>query len=149
LKFCLVGSCGGHLAELRALSSLYSSREHFFVVNERIELPPEMRGRTYFIRHSERDLLFFVNLWEAWRLLRAERPSVILSTGASPAVPFALVAKLLRIPFLFIEIGTQVTSPSLTGRIMYRLADAFFYQWPGLERHYRRATYGGPIQWSS
>ncbi len=52
-----------------------------------------MVGRTHFIRHSERDWLFLVNLWEAARILSRERPDVILSTGAGPVVPFALVAR--------------------------------------------------------
>jgi UDP-N-acetylglucosamine:LPS N-acetylglucosamine transferase len=102
-----------------------------------------MEGRTYFIRHSERDLLFFVNILEAWSILRREKPALILSTGAGPAVPFALVGKLFRIPIIFIEISAQVTKPSLTGRIMYYLADAFFYQWKTLERYFPKAVYGG------
>ena len=99
----------------------------------------------YFICHSERDWLFFVNLWEAYRIIRRERPDLILSTGAGPAVPFALVGKLFRIPNIFVEISAQVTEPSLTGRIMYRLADRFFYQWKALERYFPKASYGGPL----
>jgi len=143
VKICLVASCGGHLAELRALRPAWERYEHFYVLNERIELPADMEGRTYFIRHSERDPVFFVNLWEAWRILRAERPALILSTGAGPIVPFALVAKLWRIPIIFVEISAQVTRPSLSGRIMYHLADRFFYQWRGLEPYFPDAIYGG------
>ncbi len=95
------------------------------------------------IRRSERDWLLIVNLWEAWRILRAERPDLVLSTGAGPAVPFALVAKLKGTPFVFVETDAQVTRPSLTGRIMYRLADRFFYQWRTLEPYFPQGTYGG------
>ena len=118
------------MGEVRALRSIYRNHDHFYVINEPLELPQDMQGRTDIIRHSERDWLFFVNLWEAWRILRREKPQVILSTGAGPAVPFALVGKLLGIKSIFIEIGTQVDRPSLTGRLMYWLADQFFYQWP-------------------
>jgi UDP-N-acetylglucosamine:LPS N-acetylglucosamine transferase len=149
VKICLVSSCGGHLSELRSLRPVYDRHAHFYVVNDRIALSADMAGRTYFIRHSERDWLFLVNLWEAWRILRRERPTIIVSTGAGLMVPFALVARLLGIPTVFIEISAQVTDPSLTGRIMYRLADRFFYQWPPLARHFPNATYGGPILWSS
>lgn len=127
------------------MKSAYEPHDHFYVLNDQMQLPEDMLERTCFIRHSERDWLFFVNLWEAYRIIRRERPDLILSTGAGPAVPFALVGKLFRIPNIFVEISAQVTEPSLTGRIMYRLADRFFYQWKALERYFPKATYGGPL----
>jgi UDP-N-acetylglucosamine:LPS N-acetylglucosamine transferase len=131
------------------LRPVYESYQHFYVVNEKIELPVDMIGRTYFIRHSERDWLFLANLWEAWRILRHERPTLLLSAGAGPIVPFALVGKLLGIHSIYVENAGQVRTPSLTGRVMYRLADRFFYQWPGLKGHFPRGTYGGPLPWCS
>ena len=144
-KICIVSSCGGHLTEVRALRSVYERYEHFYVLNDRILLPKEMEGKTYFVHHSERDWLFFVNIWEAWRILRRERPRLILSTGAGPVVPFALIGKIIRIPTVFIETFTRVQRPSLTGRIMYYLADRFFYQWKPLKPFFPKAVYGGPI----
>ena len=144
-KVCVVSSCGGHLTEARALRSAFERYEHFYVLNDRVLLPPDMEGKTWFIRHSERDLLFFVNLVEAWRILRRERPDVILSTGAGPAVPFALVGRLLGIPTVFVETFTRISSPSLTARIMYRLAARFVYQWPALARYFTRGVYGGML----
>lgn len=122
---------------------VYERYAHFYVINDRIILPKDMEGKSYFIRHSERDWLFFANLWEAWQILRKEQPSLILSTGAGPVVPFTLVGKLLRIPTIFIETFTRVTEPSLTGRMMYYLADRFFYQWKTLGRYFPKGTYGG------
>jgi len=144
-KICIVSSCGGHLTEVRMLKSVYEKYDHFYVVNEEIMLPADMEGRTYFIRHSERDLLFFVNLWEAWRILRRERPSLILSTGAGPVVPFAIVGKLFGIRTVFVESLARIVRPSLTGRIMYYLSDRFFYQWAELEHFFPRAVHGGPL----
>jgi len=144
-NICIVSSCGGHLTEVRALRAAYERYAHFYVLNDRIVLPRDMERETYFIRHSERDWLFLINLWEAWRILRRERPSMILSTGAGPVVPMALVGKLLKVPTIFIETFTRVTEPSLTGQIMYRLADKFFYQWKTLEKFYPKGIYGGPL----
>ncbi len=149
MKICIVSSCGGHLAEVRALRRVYEQYEHFYVLNDRALLPKDMEGRTTFIRHSERDFLFFANLWEAWKIIRRERPRLILSTGAGPVVPFALVGKLYGVHTVYVEISTTVTRPSLSGRIMYRLADKFFYQWKALEREFPKGVYGGLVQWSS
>lgn len=144
-KVCIVSSGGGHLTEVRALHPAYGAYEHFFVLNIIIPLPEELHGRTQFIRHSERDWKFFVNLWEALRILVRERPGVILSTGAGPAVPFAIVGKLLGIPTVFVETVARVSSPSLTGRLMYRLADSFYYQWEPLRRYFPRGLYAGGL----
>lgn len=145
MKICIVSSCGGHLTEVRALKPAYDRHKHFYVLNDRVMLPDDMEGRTFFIRHSERDWLFVLNLWEAFRILRRERPRLILSTGAGPAVVFALVGKLFGIPSLFIETFTRVTRPSLTGRIMYRLANRFLYQWKPLGKFFPDGLYGGPL----
>ena len=136
LRVCIVSSCGGHLTEVRCLMDAYAAYEHFYVLNDKAVLPPDMEGRTYFITHSERDWKQVINLFEAWHILRRERPNMILSTGAGPAVPFALVAKLLGMKVIFVETMTRVRVPSLTGRIMYRLADHFYYQWDSLARFF-------------
>lgn len=145
IRVCIVSSCGGHLAEVRALSPAFEQMDYFFVLNDVARLPQEIARRTQYVRHSERDWLLLVNFFEAWLILRRERPDVILSTGAGPAVPFAAVGKLLRIPNVFIETVTRTQTPSLTGRLMYHLADKFFYQWPALARYFPKGTYGGSL----
>lgn len=145
LKVCIVSSCGGHLTEVRCLKEAYAAYEHFYVLNDKALLPPDMEGRTYFITHSERDWKQLVNLVEAWRILKKDKPQVILSTGAGPAVPFALVGKLLGIKFIFVETITRVQAPSLTGRIMYWLADDFFYQWESLGRYFPKGKCLGTV----
>jgi UDP-N-acetylglucosamine:LPS N-acetylglucosamine transferase len=105
-----------------------------------------MRSITTFISHSERDWKFFVNLAEAYSILRKERPGAILSTGAGPAVPFALVGRFLfGCRIVFVETITRVNRPSLTGRIMYWIAHDFFYQWEPLRRFFPRGVFGGRI----
>jgi beta-1,4-N-acetylglucosaminyltransferase len=145
MKICIVSSCGGHLTEVRVLKPAFEVHDHFYVLNDRVSLPEDMQERTSFIKHSERDWLFLFNLWEAWKILRKEKPDLILSTGAGPAVPFAIVGKVLSVPNIFIETFTRVSKPSLSGRIMYRLADRFFYQWRSLERFFPDGVYAGPL----
>lgn len=146
LKVCIVSSCGGHLTEVRQLSPAYEQYDCFYVLNDKVKLPPDMEGRTYFVRHSERDWLLLVNLFEAFSILRRERPDVILSTGAGPAVPFAFIGRLmLRTHVIFVETITRINSPSLTGRLMYKLAHRFFYQSKNLAGHFPAGEYGGPL----
>ncbi|MEO7653208.1 MAG: PssD/Cps14F family polysaccharide biosynthesis glycosyltransferase [Bryobacteraceae bacterium] len=146
MKVCIVSSCGGHLTEVRELLRIYEKYEHFYVINKRIAVPADMEGRVYFIRHSERDWKFFLNLWEAWRILRKERADVLISTGAGPAVPFTLVGRaLFGMKVIFIETFTRVNRPSVTGRIMYRLAHRFFYQSETLRPYFPKGEFGGTL----
>ena len=146
MKVCIVSSCGGHLTEVRTLLPAYARYSHFYVLNDRALLPADMEGKTYFIAHSERDWRFGLNLWEAVRILARERPQVILSTGAGPAVPFALVGRFLfGCRVVFVETITRIQAPSITGRIMYRLAHDFFYQWESLAKYFPRGRLGGPL----
>lgn len=125
---------------------VYSAYEHFYVLNDKALVPPDMSSRTHFITHSERDWKQLLNLYEAWKILRRERPNVILSTGAGPAVPFALIGKLFfGARVIFIETITRVSAPSLAGRLMYWLADEFFYQWESLRRFFPRGRFLGRL----
>ena len=120
----------------------YASEPHFYVIDDNALLPK--KGRTYFISHSERDWKFFVTFWEAFVILRRERPTAILSTGAGCALPFSIVGRLFfRTHVIFVETMTRVDGPSLTGRVMYWLAHDFFYQWPQLAKFYPKGRYGG------
>ena len=144
-KICLASSVGGHLQEMLQLEPVYGEYAHFYIVNDQISLPPQMQGKTYFIRHSERDLLFFWNLWEAFQIFRAERPTHLISTGAGLAVPLALIARLFGVKVMFIETFGAIRRPTVTGRLLYRLANRFVYQWPYLRDYYPAAQYAGTI----
>jgi len=146
VKVCIVSSAGGHLTEVRCLADAYARFDYFYVLNDQAFLTDEMRGRTYFISHSERDWRFLLNFWEAFRILLRERPRVILSTGAGPVVPFAIVGKaLFGAKVIFVETVTRMSKPSLTGRIMYYVADDFFYQWKTLASFFPKGRCGGPL----
>ena len=146
MKVCIVSSCGGHLTEVRVLRPCYEQYECFYVLNDKAILPPDMKGKTLFITHSERDWRFLLNLWEAFCILWHERPQVILSTGAGPAVPFALVGRyLFGCKIIFVETITRINLPSMTGKLMYRLSHDFFYQWDSLSCFFPHGRLGGPL----
>ncbi len=95
---------------------------------------------------STNPLEYLFNLVRAYRIFRKERPDLVVSTGAEIAIPVFLVAKLFRLPTVYIECGAQVRTPSLTGRLMYWLADRFCVQWPELVRAYGpRAMFRGSL----
>ena len=85
------------------------------------------------------------NLGLAWRSLRRERPDVVVSDGAGVAVPFFFVAKLLGIRTVFVEVVDRMTSRTLTGRLVYPIADLFCVQHAEQRTLYPRAESIGPL----
>lgn len=142
-KLCLVSACGGHLTELRKLMPVYHKHSFFYVINNPIVQPSDMQGKTYTITLCERDWRASINFWEAFRILSREKPDCIVSTGAWPAIPFAIVGRILGIPNIYIETMARVTLPSLTGRFMYYLASKFFYPWRQLAHFFPKGEYCG------
>jgi UDP-N-acetylglucosamine:LPS N-acetylglucosamine transferase len=114
------------------IAPLLQMHEVVLVVNEAVELPEFAFTRVYRIAHAERDWRVLLNFAEAACILREERPDVIVSAGAGPVVPFAFIARLLGARVLYIESAAAVLRPTLTGRVLYPLANDFFYQWPAL-----------------
>jgi UDP-N-acetylglucosamine:LPS N-acetylglucosamine transferase len=64
----------------------------------------------------------------AFRVLRRERPDVVVSSGAAVAVAFAYSCRLLGIPFVFIEVLDRVKSATLTGRLVQPVATLMLVQ---------------------
>ena len=146
-KLLLVCSPGGHLLQLCRLEGAWEETERCWVTLDSADVRYLLREERVELAHgptnrSIRALL--ANLRLAWSLVRRERPDSILSTGAALAVPFFLVGKILGARLVYVESLTRIEGLSLTGRIVYPLADSFFVQWPTTTR-LKRARYVGAL----
>ena len=131
LRVALVSSVGGHLAELLELESAFVGHACLWVLNDASPVLPPDREHVR-VSHAERDWRVVWNLFEFAALFARERPDVMVSMGAGPAVPAAVVARLMGIPVIYIEPSSAVSAPTLTGRLMRLLTPRRYVQWPGL-----------------
>lgn len=143
----LACSPGGHLQQMLALEPAWSEAEITWVTLRSRDVDHLLEGRDVIYGYgptnrSVRNLLR--NLVVAWQTLRRRRPDAILSTGAGLAVPFFLVGRLLRCRLIYVESLTRTESLSVSGRVVYPLADAFFVQWPTTTRR-SKARFEGRI----
>ena len=83
--------------------------------------------------------------WQALRLVWRLRPHAIIGAGPSISVPPSLAGKLLGAKVIHVESASRVTRPSLTGRLLYPVADLFFVQWESLLVRFPRARYAGRL----
>ncbi len=142
----VVASCGGHLVQALDLYEAYEGLEVIYVINDRTDLDHKMLGRTIIITHAERGPKQLINFMEAIILVCRYKPGVVLSTGASPAVPFSIVSKFIsRSCIIFVESMSRVTSPSVTARLMYYIADHFYIQWEALKDFFPKARFVGRL----
>lgn len=81
----------------------------------------------------------------AWKVLRKERPDLIISSGAAVAVPFFVLGKLLGAKCVYVEVFDRVDKPTMTGRMLNGIADLFVVQWPEQLEVYKHAVNLGSI----
>jgi UDP-N-acetylglucosamine:LPS N-acetylglucosamine transferase len=137
-RTALVASAGGHWAELdRAVAGIvftHAVRVTYRHAHRRADALP-----VRYLLHPRRSLLrTLINALQALLLVVWERPRVVISTGADVAVPFLWWAKLFGARIVFIETGGSL-APSLSGRLVYPIADLFVVQWPQQLARYPRA----------
>lgn len=144
----LVCSPGGHLLQMMRLRPAWEDLDPTWVTLEAADSRHLLRDSrvVWGIGPTNRSLrALLANLRLAWRVVRAERPRVILSTGAALAVPFFLVGRLHGCRLVYVESLTRSQGLSLAGRLVYPLASAFFVQWPEAAGRRRRARFVGGL----
>lgn len=85
--------------------------------------------------------IFFI----AWRIMRRDNIKSMVTTGPGIAIPLAIVGRLLGIKIIHIETWSRFYTGSISGKIMYRIADAFYVQNKSLLKIYPNAIYSGRL----
>lgn len=148
MRVLLVCSSGGHLLLLHRLRPWWGRHERRWVTFDKLDAESLLAGETVAWAHhpTQRNIPNAVrNLALAWRLLRRERPDVLVSSGAGVAFPFFLIARALRIPTVYVEAYERLDAPSLTGRLCYPLSSLFVLQWEEQRRFYPRGQVIGAL----
>ena len=85
------------------------------------------------------------NIGVAWKVLRKEKPDVIISSGAAVAVPFFYLGKLFGKKLIYIEVFDRIDKPTMTGKMVYPIVDKFIVQWEEQKEVYKKAINLGSI----
>ena len=147
-RVLLVCSSGGHLAQLMRLRPWWERHDRAWACFPLADARSLLEGeRVDWVHHpTTRNIPNLLkNLVLALRVLRRERPAVIVSTGAGAAVPFFWIGRLLGCRTVYLEVYDRVDSPTLTGRLCAPVTDLFLVQWPEQQRLYRRAVVAGTV----
>lgn len=148
MKLLLICNPGGHFSTMMGLKKFWSAYPREWVTYHKFDTQ-KLQGKeqVYWVEMQEARMVWkaCVNFFKALVILRKSQPDLVISTGASIAVPFLLASKLFGIRTVFIESISRTSSLSLTGRLVYNLVDEFYVQWPECVEHYPKAQYKGVV----
>lgn len=149
-KICFAASSGGHYEQLMMLKPLMEKYDSF-VLTEKTNYQAQEKGqKTYYLKQVNRREKAF--LWQmlqnsllSLKIFLKEKPDIVICTGVLATIPMCLIAKAAHKKLIFIESFAKVTSPTETGKLLYRFADRFYVQWPQMLEVYPKAIYLGGI----
>ena len=144
----LVCSCGGHLLQLVALRESWEQFTRAWVTFDKSDSRSLLEGERVFHAYgpTNRSIKNLIrNVAVAWRVISNVRPTVVLTTGAGIAVPFAWVAKLRGARVVYVESLARIEGPSLTYRLIAPIASRRYVQWPELAESLPHARFAGNV----
>ena len=145
-KICMISSSGGHYEELVMLKKLEEKYDLFWVTEK-----TDYKGNAdyYLAQTGSKDgLVLFKMIGNCVKTLVfwiKEKPQAVVTTGTMVAIPACFLAKIFRKKVVFIETFARIQDCTRTGKLMYKIADLFIYQWEYLEKFYPNGVYGGSI----
>lgn len=148
MKICLVGSSGGHLTHLYMLKKFWQDKDRFWVTFDKEDARSLLEGEKMYPAYfpSNRSIkALIINTFRAIKILYIERPTLIITTGAAPAIPFFWIGKMIGAKTIYIEVFDRIDAPTIAGKLCYPVTDKFFVEWEEMTRVYPKAINLGSI----
>lgn len=148
IKLCFPSSSGGHLLQLYKLKDFWESHQRFWVTFNKEDAKSLLGNEIVFYCYFPTNR----NIWNllrntllAIRIIKKERPTHIISTGAAVAIPFFYIGKLFGCKTIYIEVFDRIDSGTLTGKIVERVCDKFIVQWDDMTKVYKNSINFGSV----
>lgn len=153
-KVMFIASTGGHLSELMQLKRIFKNYD-YEIVTEKTESTKDLEktfgDKIKFVPFGNKHHLFRylltipVNIVLYLKYFFTFKPDVVITTGAHTCVFMCYLAKLFHKKVIYIETFANIYTKTLSGRLVYPIADAFIVQWESMLELYPNAIYGGWI----
>lgn len=150
IKICFAASSGGHYEQLMMLKPLMRKYESFIVTEKTKYNAKSSDIKTCYMNQVNRKEWKFIpnmiiNTFKSLCIMLNEKPNVVICTGVLAMIPLCLLCKMFGGKLIYIESFAKVTSPTMTGRFLYKYADQFYVQWETMKEFYPKAIYLGGI----
>ncbi|RYZ96330.1 MAG: oligosaccharide biosynthesis protein Alg14 [Sphingobacteriaceae bacterium] len=145
MKILAVASAGGHWVQLLRLRPAFEGAKVVYV-STNPAFATMVAGNDYHVitevSRWEKYKIFGV-LWQCIKTIRAERPDVVISTGAAPGVLFLFAARILGTKTIWLDSIANVEKLSYSGVIASKFVNKVYTQWPDLAGG--KITYAGNV----
>ena len=125
-------------------------KRNSIIITEKVD-GIEMKSENYYdlLQVNRREILFIIkiirNTFKSLVIFIKEKPDIIICTGALSTIPFCIISKIFNSKLIYIESYAKVHMGSITGRLMYLIADKFYVQWDSMLKIYPNAIFKGGI----
>ena len=130
------------------MKPFWKDKERFWVTFDKEDARSILKGEKMYPCHypTNRNIKNLIkNTVLAWKILRKEKPDLIISSGAAVAVPFFYLGKLFGAKLIYIEVFDRIDKPTLTGKLVYPITDEFIVEWEEMKKVYPKAKNLGSI----
>jgi len=148
MKLLLACSSGGHFATMKEVKLFWSQHERIWVTDRKKDTSALDNGENvYWLPYqAPRDILRLLgNIPSTIKIIWQEKPDVVVLTGASIAINFAFVARVLGVRVVYIESISRFEELSFSGKVVYPVVNEFYVQWPQLCKKYPKANFKGYV----
>lgn len=151
-KVLFISSTGGHLNELLQLKKTMKKYDSY-IVTEKTKSTIGLKNQfenVSFLKYGTKSHLSYIyifpyNALKSFIYFLKIKPDVVVTTGAHTGVVMCYIAKLFRRKVIYIETFANIHSKTVSGRLVYPIADMFIVQWESMLKLYPKAVYGGWI----
>lgn len=153
-RVLFIASAGGHLNELMQLEPMFQNYDSYLItekIKSNMSLKKKYGKKLSFLVFGSKDHMltypfkFLYNCIKTVFLFIKIRPKVVVTTGTHTAVPMCYLAKLFGRKVIFIETFANSTTKTLSGKLVYPIADLFIVQWESILELYPKAVFSGWI----
>lgn len=153
-KVMFISSTGGHFDELMQLKPLFLKYD-YHIVTEKDKSTQKLKneyGRkiSYLVYGTRKKIIkypfvFTYNILKTIYLYAKYRPKYIVTTGTHTAGPMCYIGKIFGSKIIYIETFASINKKTVTGKLIYPIADLFIVQWESMLKLYPKAVLGGSI----
>ena len=149
-KICFAASSGGHFEQLMMLKPLMDQYDSFILTEKTAYSSSNNGVKSYYVKQVNREeksciIKLVINTISSLRIYIKEKPEIVICTGVLAMIPMCLIVKIFGGKLIYIESFAKVTSPTMTGKLLYKFADKFYVQWETMKAFYPNAIYLGGI----
>ena len=152
-KVLFVSSTGGHFNELLQLKRVMKKYDSYIITEKTkstISMKEKYGNKIFYLVYGTKSHISYLfkfpfNCFKSLYYFLRIRPSVVITTGAHTGVIMCYIAKIFRKKVIYIETFANMYSKTVSGRLVYPIADIFVVQWESMLKLYPKAVYGGWI----